>query len=97
MAKAAEQAAEQTEGSGTSCDKTLEAAAEESSDTKESGAGTTSGMEPEEACYLLPDAVKIFSAIAGQLQERDGLVLEDGDDTPGRNRFKANCSAVLEC
>ena len=91
----AEQTAAQIDGSGTSCDKTLEAAAEESSDTKESGEGN-SGMEPEEA-YLLPDAVKIFSAIAGELQERDGLVLEDGDDRPGRNRFKANCSAVLEC
>ena len=82
MAKAAEQTAAQTDGCGTSCDKT---AVEESSDTKESGAGTTSGMELEEACYLLPDAVQIFSAIAGELQERDSLVLEDGDDEQGRN------------
>ena len=59
----------------------------------------TSGMELQGTCPTLPSAVKSFIGIAGELQQTDSPVLEDGNDNQGRNnsvQIQLQHVAVLE-
>ena len=71
--------------------------------TEEESSGTvqpdTSGMELQGACPPLPSAVKSFIGIAGESQQTDSPVLEDGNDKRGRNnsvQIQLQHVAVLE-
>ena len=59
----------------------------------------TSGMELQGTCPTLPSAVKSFIGIAGESQQTDSPVLEDGNDKRGRNnsvQIQFQHVAVLE-
>lgn len=86
-----EQIAKVEEGSGCETLNASPEAAEESSD-----AMVTDDMLLEEPCPSLPNAVKVFTATAGEVQDMDDPILEEGNDKQGRSYMACRPNSALQ-